>query len=203
MTTIDEKTLKDFKKDFKETVVALEKKYGISIKAKKITYFKDSFSMVVEAAVSSGNKEADQRRAFEKLCARYGFQKDDYGAEFTYQDKELRFIGFDSRKRKNVCVVLETANNTSFVCSADFVKRMISKNLSTGCDCEHCKNAVCRIGAYTGTQFIECGLRPDEDYYMNHPEELDWSIRHPEEAEKKYCCFVSGIPKKGDVTFDD
>ena len=102
MTTIDEKMLREFRQDFKAAVLSLEKKYGISIEAKKISYSKDSFNMVVNATVSSGNKEDDQRLAFEKLCSQYGFRKEDYGAEFTYQGKQYRFVGFDSQKRKNV-----------------------------------------------------------------------------------------------------
>ena len=47
MTTIDEKMLREFRQDFKAAVLSLEKKYGISIEAKKISYSKDSFNMVV------------------------------------------------------------------------------------------------------------------------------------------------------------
>ena len=203
MVTIDEKMLKEFRADFKTAVLDLEKNYGIRIEAGKISYTKDSFSMSVTAIVSSGDKEEDQKREFEKLCARYGFIKKNYGAEFLHQGKTYRFIGFDSHNRKNVCVISDTRSNTSFVCSADFVKKMISEHVDTKCDCEHCKNAVCKIGAYTGTQFIECGLLPDEEYYMNHPEELKWAATHPEEAEMKYCSFVKGRQKNGGVTFDD
>ncbi len=113
MTTIDEKMLREFRQDFKAAVLSLEKKYGISIEAKKISYSKDSFNMVVNATVSSGNKEDDQRLAFEKLCSQYGFRKEDYGAEFTYQGKQYRFVGFDSQKRKNVCIISDIISNVS------------------------------------------------------------------------------------------
>ena len=203
MATIDEKMLREFRQDFKSAVLSLEKKYGISIEAKKISYSNDSFKMVVNATVSSGNKEDDQRLAFEKLCSRYGFRKKDYGAEFTYQGKQYRFVGFDSQKRKNVCIISDTISNVSYTCSADLMKRMISDHDEKECDCEHCANAVCKPGAYTGTQFIECRLCPDEEYYRNHLDELNWAIKHPEEAEKKYCSFRKGIPQNGGVTFDD
>ena len=203
MATIDEKMLREFRQDFKSAVLSLEKKYGISIEAKKISYSNDSFNMVVNATVSSGNKEDDQRLAFEKLCSRYGFRKEDYGAEFTYQGKQYRFVGFDSRTRKNVCIISDPISKVSYKCSADLMKRMISDHHEKECDCEHCANAVCKTGAYSGTQFIECGLCPDEEYYLNHLDELDWAIKHPEEAEKKYCSFRKGIPQNGGVTFDD
>lgn len=35
MTTIDEKMLREFRQDFKAAVLSLEKKYGISIEAKR------------------------------------------------------------------------------------------------------------------------------------------------------------------------
>ena len=203
MTTIDEKMLREFRQDFKAAVLSLEKKYGISIEAKKISYSKDSFNMVVNATVSSGNKEDDQRLAFEKLCSQYGFRKEDYGAEFTYQGKQYRFVGFDSQKRKNVCIISDTTSNVSYTCSADLVIRMISDHDEKEYDCERCANAVCKTGAYTGTQFIECGLSPHEEYYLNHPDELDWAIKRPEEAEKKYCSFRKGVPQNGRLTFDD
>ena len=39
MTTIDEKMLREFRQDFKAAVLSLEKKYGISIEAKKDLVF--------------------------------------------------------------------------------------------------------------------------------------------------------------------
>lgn len=136
--------------------------------------------MVVNATVSSGNKEDDQRLALRSFVLDMAFAKRTTVPNSLIKGSNIGSLDLTPRKGKNVCIISDTTSNVSYTCFADLMKRMLSDHDEKECDCEHCANAVCKTGAYTGTQFIECGLRPDEEYYLNHPDELDWAIKHPE-----------------------
>lgn len=65
--------------------------------------------------------------------------------------------------------------------------------------CAKCRNAVLYIGAYTNTRYLECKLLEEAVEKMTF-EELEYSIKHPEEDP---CEYVKGNPEDGGVTFDD
>ncbi len=201
MTIIDAKLLKEFRTDFKEAVSELEQKYNIVIEAKKISYSSDSFEMKVEAKITSGNKDDDQRRDFEKYCNRYGFSKEHYGTEFDLNGKKYRFIGFNPNNRKNFCVIESVNSSERYTCKPDLVVQYVDLQVSDKViNCEHCKNAILERGEYTGTKYIKCSLEPIEGLTFD---ELMWDALHPDEARKKYCKFCPGTPKDGGTTFDD
>ena len=204
MTTIDGTLLKEFRADFKNAVLELEQKYNIVIDAGKISYASDSFEMKVKAKITSGDASIDQKCDFEKYCSKYGFSKEYYWVEFELNGGKYKFIGFNPNNRKKVCVIESVKSWERYKCEPVLVFNHVSLQASNKiCDCEHCKNAVLKHGAYTGTTYIECGLSPSEEYFLLHPDELKRNATHPDESREKYCKYCQGIPKNGGITYDD
>lgn len=66
-------------------------------------------------------------------------------------------------------------------------------------NCEHCKHAEISKGAYTGTCYIECGLKREQAENLTE-KELLYLIKHPEEQP---CNYEKGKPIYCGITFDD
>lgn len=120
--------------------------------------------MKIKARITSGNKNVDQKIDFEKYCSKYGFSKEYYGAKFKLNGDNYKFIGFNPNNRKKVCVIESVKSGEKYKCEPELVFNHVNLQVSTNyCDCEHCKNAVLKRGAYTGAEYIECGCIPSEE----------------------------------------
>lgn len=65
--------------------------------------------------------EADE---FNKLCAQFGFAKEDYGARVIVNGKGYTLCGFNSRARKNACLVKREGK--VYTCAPEVVQKGIA-----------------------------------------------------------------------------
>ena len=117
---INNTTLNGFREDFQEAVKSLEKKYGIVIKAKTITYGPDEFYFKVE--VKNGSSQEDVfKKDFDKWCEYYNLEKSDYLRTFKADGKEYQIVGIDPDKRKRCIVIEALSDGKKYRCSSDFI----------------------------------------------------------------------------------
>ena len=77
-----------------------------------------------DTQIKTNNSVDTERREFEALCHRYGFEPSEYGRKIRTQGgKEYRLIGFNTRAPKNPCKLIDE-NNIGAKCSEVLVKRL-------------------------------------------------------------------------------
>lgn len=134
---ITKSTLRNFRTDFQEAVKDLEKKYGIVIEIKGMTYRPNDFSMKI--LVQNGNSKEDVAKAtFEKYCRQFGLSPYDYGREFTDNGVIYQIIGIDPNRRKNCIIVRAVKTGTQYVCKPEVIPSLATKS-KTLLESHHCK----------------------------------------------------------------
>lgn len=106
---------KAFRKDFDKTVEELGKKYGITLKADNITYDSTTFTMRVKAARADVDVEKEKFMSDLKYMRLFGFTKDDYKKEITYQGKKYKITGFKPGNKYDVMAVNENGISYSLL----------------------------------------------------------------------------------------
>lgn len=122
---ITREMLEAFREDFADVVKELEVKYGVIISLGRITYGYDSFEGKITAKLGN-SKEDVMKKTWEQECGWFGFNKDDFGKQFTANDgKTYEIIGIDSGKRKYPIIIRDTRTGKTVRGTADWVKRFL------------------------------------------------------------------------------
>jgi len=116
--------LRQFRKDFMETVVPLEEKYGVVISIDgKIRYGDNDFRMNI--SVTNGEKEETERKKFEEtaiLFGGFGIRKEMFRQEFkALNGKTYILTGLNARAPKNMCIVEEKGTGKAYSCGTEFL----------------------------------------------------------------------------------
>lgn len=116
-----------FRNDAKEALREVAEKYDVEISFGNISYTDFEFDLKMHVA-KRGDEDTDMSQLkFERECMYYGFKKEDYNKEFIMDGKKFRFVGFNTRARKNVCQILCLADGKTYVCNSMLVHRFIDK----------------------------------------------------------------------------
>lgn len=121
--------LSNFRKDFKEMVIVLEKKYNIFIETGSISYDENSFAMKINAIKKPENGISLEQTKFEENCNSFGFKKEDYKKEVRIPGESTiyQFIGFKPRARKNTCIIRNPETETNYVVPDEIVKLYLTR----------------------------------------------------------------------------
>ena len=107
------------RKEMETALSEIANKYNCEVSVGKIKY--DDISTEITVSLNSkgeDGKSADQLN-FEKHCGQYGFAKEDYGFTFTEMGKTYTFVGFNSRARKNFCLL--RSGDKTFTCAPELI----------------------------------------------------------------------------------
>jgi len=116
---------KEFRKDFKEAMQALEAKHNIKASIGSITYHPDGTHFTSRLTVNNetvNGKDVGQIK-FDSICDRYGFEPSDYNREFTVRGERLKLVGFNTKAPKNPCKIENVITGAKYKCGKDYVKR--------------------------------------------------------------------------------
>lgn len=116
-----------FRKDIKEAVKEVEKKFGVEITFGKISYDESHFTIKTE--VANGSKEEGKRKEFEKYCTLYGLDKNDFGREFLYQGELCRFVGLEMNRRKYPIIIESVVTGKQILITEPGIKKLLGKEV--------------------------------------------------------------------------
>lgn len=88
-----------FRRDFKEAISELEKKYNLEVSLGNISYDSTSFSTKLSAVSLEGGADKYEVE-FKKYCTIYGYTESDYKRKVKINGKIGEFIGFIPKGRK-------------------------------------------------------------------------------------------------------
>ena len=92
-----------FRREIETALASVAAKYSCIVEAGNIKYDAINTTVSVSFKSETSDKSADQLN-FETYCGAYGFDKEDFGFTFTYQNKQYRFVSFKTSARKYPCV---------------------------------------------------------------------------------------------------
>ena len=100
-----------------ETALAeVAAKYGCEVVAGKIKYDNTVINVDLAFKAKGENGESAEEVEFKKLCGEYGFVPEDYRKAVVIKDKMYRLVGFNTRARKNFCIIKD-ANGQTYTCA--------------------------------------------------------------------------------------
>lgn len=123
------KELDAIRKDITTALSDVEKKHGINITTGKINYSDYDFTMSLKAVKNDGDTNGEQK-IFEKYCRMYGFEPDQYKAEFTLDGRVFQLVGFNLNSPKNCCSILSVKDGKTFKTNNETVKRALRDKAS-------------------------------------------------------------------------
>lgn len=123
---IEKEELKEFRNDFAEAVKDLESQYNIKLSLGTITYSGTTFKVTMSAETADEEERADSERAkFAAMCAFYGFAPEDFMMPVKIKTKSGytigELVGFNSRARKNPCIIRDRNSDTTWKCPTSYV----------------------------------------------------------------------------------
>lgn len=116
---------KEFRKDLKEALKAVEAKHDINLKIGSISYSPDGtgFTSKFTAVNTTVNGKNVAQIKFDRVCDLYGFKSSDFNREFTVRGQRLKLVGFNSRAPKNCCKIEDVNTGASYSCGESYVTR--------------------------------------------------------------------------------
>ena len=118
MTSIN---FNNFRNEIEVALATVAEKYGCEVTAGNIKYDNTSIDISLAFKAKGENGESAEEVDFKKLCNRYGFGPDDYNSVILAGGKAYRFVGFNTRARKNTCI-LKDANGKTYSCEAAIIR---------------------------------------------------------------------------------
>jgi hypothetical protein len=118
MTTIN---FNNFRNEVEAALAAVAEKYGCEVTAGNIKYDNTSIDISLAFKAKGENGESAEEMDFRKLCGNYGFTPDDYNSVIITNGKGYRFVGFNTRARKNTCIIKD-ANGKTYTCAAEVIR---------------------------------------------------------------------------------
>lgn len=110
-----------FRADVDKALLAVADKYALTISAEKVTYTTNSFTVKLECTKTDAGDL--KQKEFAIYCASYGFAKEDYMREFSYEGVLHTLVGFAPRSPKYPCICTSQANGQHYKMTVDAVKQ--------------------------------------------------------------------------------
>ena len=123
---MNKKNFDNFRRESEEALKEVAKKYGVEVKAGKISYSTFDFTLQLKATNVIEGVNVEQEK-FNRECRIYGFEESDYKSIVILHDKEFELVGFNPRSPKNCCSIREVATGKTYKTSDTTVKRCITK----------------------------------------------------------------------------
>lgn len=125
---LNNNVLKNFRNDFNEAMVALEKKYGYKIDLGSINYgFGEATAKITINDVGDGVATglSPEQVIWEKNCEIYGLKKEDYGKEIRISGRLFRIVGILPNCRKNGVLIEDVNTKTQYKTSYESARMAI------------------------------------------------------------------------------
>lgn len=130
---ITKETLRDFRKDFKNTVRALEKENEITIEMLNITYEFDGTGFRFKVIVTNASNPEDAKKLqFEKVLREYGWKYDELTPDHFEMEVnssrlgECKLVGIAPRSPKRPMLIEQASTGKIYKTSYDVIERHIS-----------------------------------------------------------------------------
>ena len=114
-----------FRREVETALASVAAKYGCVVEAGNIKYDDINTTESVSFKSQTTDKSADQLN-FETYCGAYGFEKSDFDFEFTYQNKQYRFVSFKTSARKYPCVC-DCSDGKTVCFTAEAIRMLMKK----------------------------------------------------------------------------
>lgn len=107
-----------YKKDIIEALEPVGKKHGLTFVCEGKEYNDYEFVISVHAFIKNDGMDGREEK-FKDVAPMYSFRPEDYGREVKIGDTTFRFVGFNNRARKNVCLMesLDLSKPGQYACS--------------------------------------------------------------------------------------
>lgn len=100
MDGFDKTTLKDLREDISTALAEVERKHGIKLELKRITYDLDSFRGTLAGFIPGVNGDSVYESEWMKYHYKYGFNREDLGFKFRTPTGVFKVIGLKTANRK-------------------------------------------------------------------------------------------------------
>lgn len=115
----DRKGFDSFRNDLTEAVKAVEETHQVKLEAGSIRFDDLGFTM----GTTWKRSDIDANKIdFERNCALYGFQPEDYQREFSSRGIRYILSGFSRSSRKYACICKEVSTGNTVTYTADGVR---------------------------------------------------------------------------------
>ncbi|MBQ8218411.1 MAG: hypothetical protein IJZ79_03805 [Bacilli bacterium] len=117
----------EFREDVMKALEEVAKKHEVTIKLGNISYNEFEFDMKIHVSKGSAEEAEYSAAKFNHSCRYYGFEEEDYFKDVVIDGRKFKFVGFNTKARKNVCKILDPFDNKIYVCSSMTVHRALQK----------------------------------------------------------------------------
>ena len=116
---------KAFRKDLDKAMESVANKYNLTLKAGNISYDENTFSVKVTAERTDVDVQKAQFMSNVKYMSYYGFDENDYEANFVLNNAVYMLIGFKPGNKYNV--IAKKADGKQYAMVADAVIKAMGK----------------------------------------------------------------------------
>lgn len=120
------KEFNDFRKEIKNAVKDVEKKFGVEINFENISYDADNTSFTVKTIVYNGDKDSVKKKEFETLAPLYGLEASDYNREVVYNGEKMRIAGIDTKRRKYP-IIMKKENGQGLLFTESGIRQLLGR----------------------------------------------------------------------------
>lgn len=107
-------------------------KYNFGVESIGMTYNLDGskFSLNIHCQNLDKNlMEKVKEDEFKNLCKFYGFKESDYKVTFKDGNEEFMLVGFNTKARKNSCILIRVQDNKEFIAPTSYVIPKLKQNI--------------------------------------------------------------------------
>jgi hypothetical protein len=128
ISAFDKNSLNELRTDINEALAAVAEKHNIKLTTGNISYSNNTATIKVEAAVKSAtgevvNKELEALKAYGKMYLGQNFDIDKVYP--TQQLGDVKFVGLNTRARKNPVLIKQVSTGKTYVIGTDHAERII------------------------------------------------------------------------------
>lgn len=113
---------KQMEKEIREALKNIMEKYELDV---TITIQGTKANLNLKEKPVAAEERNSEKEAFATHCRHFGFSEEHYGREFTSNGQRFRFIGFNLRGRKNVCLAKRISDNENYIFNAQYMKEVL------------------------------------------------------------------------------
>lgn len=113
-----------FREEMTDVLDAMGENFQGKFTIEKIESSVGTAQIVINFVSSEADGESIEQVEFNKLCAQFGFAKEDYGARVVVNGKGYTLCGFNPRARKNACLVKREGK--VYTCAPEVVQKGIA-----------------------------------------------------------------------------
>lgn len=118
--------IKEFRRDFKQSVKDLEAKHGITLELGNSRREPNSFTVQLVVQNTNVDGLSFEEAEFKRIAPMYGLKESDYGVRFRMGRDIFRLSGINQNARKNIINMRSERTNELYSTSLDGFKSAVS-----------------------------------------------------------------------------